>query len=246
MFNYVKNSSSALDNVGFGSSINGIPSSTQMDPVDREYIFPMNYNDNWISNSKFAVTVPNFGYYGQSLERTNLVDGWGTLILPNGSYNVLRVKSILNRVDTTFIDFIGFGSSIARPEEIEYKWLAKGEGVPLLKIITTFGLITSIEYKGDVISSIDELDIIEEVKLFPNPAKHFLTIDFKTQDTGNLTLKLKDVIGKDVALIYNNKIDVRNEKLTIDLSQYMIESGIYLLDFLIDGKKYRTEKLVIN
>jgi hypothetical protein len=52
VFNYVKNASSGYDNVGFGSNISGVPSSTQNIPVDREFEFPMNYNNNHISYSE--------------------------------------------------------------------------------------------------------------------------------------------------------------------------------------------------
>ena len=246
VFNYIKNSSSAYDNVGFGSKISGIPSSTQNLPVDREYVFPMNYNDNNISNSAFAITVPGFGYYGESLERIDTVDGWGSLTLPNGTYNVLRVKSILNKIDTTYIDQFGFGTTIPRPEEIEYKWLANGKSLPMLKIITVGGNVTQIEYQDDLFVGIVEQDLINSVNVFPNPAKNHVVIDFNANVAGNLKVNLKDVLGKDVAVIYNNKINSGKNKLVVNLAQYTIKSGIYFMNFIIDGELTTTQKIIIS
>ncbi|PJB14449.1 MAG: hypothetical protein CO118_08385 [Flavobacteriales bacterium CG_4_9_14_3_um_filter_32_8] len=246
VFNYIKNSSSAYDNVGFGSKINGVPSSTQNNPVDREYTFPMNYNDNHNSNSVFGMSVPTFGYYGQSVERIDTVDGWGTLTLPNANYTVLRVKSILHKIDTTYIDQFGFGTTIPRPEEIEYKWLAVGTGIPVLKIITNAGNVTQIEYQDiDLNVSVAEINEINGLKLFPNPAKNFITIDFESTIAGSVKVKLKDVLGKDIATIYTNNLAAGNNKLLIDLARHSIQSGIYFVELSIDNKEYFVQKLVI-
>ena len=245
VFNYIKNSPSAYENVGFGSNINGIPSSTQIDPVDREYTFPMNYNNNGISNSAYAITVPSFGYYGQKLERMDTVDGWGSLILPNGTHNVLRVKSILKRVDTTYLDLLSLGTIIPRPEEIEYKWLSAGKGMPILKVVTIAGLVTQIEYQDGFAVSIEEVNQINNVNLFPNPVKTHLIIDFRATLSGDLKINLKDLLGKDVGFIYNGKIISGNNKLVIDLTQYNFEAGVYLAEFVVEKQPYYSQKIII-
>lgn len=247
VFDFIKNSPSAYDNVGFGSKISGIPSSTQNDPVDREYEFPMNFNDNHISNSEYGMSIPGFGYYGQSLERVDTIDGWGSLTLPNGTYNVLRVKSILNKIDTTYLDALSLGTTIPRAQEIEYKWLALGTGIPVLKIVTNVGFVTQIEYQDIFINNISvvEFDKINRVKLFPNPTKNHLIIDFNASISGNLKMKLKNISGKDVAIVYNENITTGNKKLIIDLAHYSIKSGIYFVEFVMDGKQYYTEKIVV-
>jgi hypothetical protein len=247
VFNYSKNSSSAYDNVGFGSTINGIPNSTQNIPVDREYEFPMNYLNDKFSNSAFSISVPTFGHYGQTMDRNDTIDGWGSLILPNGTYDVLRVKSILNKVDTTYLDLLGFGATIPRPEEIEYKWLANGKGVPLLKVIMNAGQVTQIEYQDDqvVITAVIERNKIGNVTVFPNPTKNHLIIDFKATEPGYLKVKLKDILGKDVAIIYRENINFGSNQLMIDLTKYSIKKGIYFIEFLVDEKQSYTKKIVI-
>ncbi len=247
VFNYIKNSSSAYDNVGFGSNINGIPSSTQNIPVDREYNFPMNYGASNSSYSEFAISVPTFGHYGQTLDRNDTIDGWGSLILPNGTYDVLRVKSILNKVDTTYLDLLGLGTTIPRPEEIEYKWLADGKGLPLLKVITSGGVVIQIEYQDDplVVTSIVENNKIGDVTIFPNPTKNHLVIDFEANASGNLRVNLKDILGKEVVVLYTNQISSGKNKVLVDLTRHSIKQGIYFIDFIVDEKQYYTEKIVV-
>jgi hypothetical protein len=247
VFNYVKNSSSAYDNVGFGSKISGVPSSTRNLPVDREYEFPMNYNDNHISNSEFGITVPGFGYYGESMTRTDTVDGWGTVTTPYGTFNCLRVKSILEKIDTTYIDLISFGTTVNRPEEIEYKWLAAGMGVPVLKIVTTSGFVSQIEYQDSFRLNVGvaEMSMINHVTIYPNPVKSRLMIDYTAEINGKLTIKLKNILGKEVATIYQGNNETGNNKLAIDLTTYSIKTGIYFVEFLMDNQPYYVQKVII-
>ena len=247
VFNYFKNSSSAYDNAGFGSNINGIPSSTQNTPVDREYEFPMNYNNNHTVSYEYGTTVPGFGHYGQFIERIDTVDGWGSLTTPFGTFNCLRVKSILNKTDTTYISSLSFGTTIPRPQEIEYKWLSAAGGIPMLKIVTNAGVVSSIEYQDNFISlvNLDEINIINQVNLFPNPVKNYLVIDFNSSIAGNLKVNLTDISGKDVGLVYTDKVHAGENKLLIDLSQYTVKPGIYFMNMEIDGKGYYTEKIVV-
>lgn len=248
VFNFIKKSTTAYDNVGFGSKISSVPSSTRNIPVDREYEFPMNYNGNHISNSEFGITVPGFGHYGQSMTRTDTVDGWGSVTTPYGTFNCLRVKSILTKIDTTYIDLISLGTTIPRPQEIEYKWLAANEGVPVLKIVTISGNVSQIIYKDSLRLNvgITELKTLNEVNIFPNPAKSKLTISYTASVSGKVKINLKDILGKDIAVIYNRINPSGQNKLEIDLTQYSIKPGIYFVEMLIDNDKYYTEKIIVT
>lgn len=245
VYNFYKNSSSEYSNVGFGSNINGVPSSTRNIPVDVEYVFPMNYSDTNVSSSEFGVSVPTFGFYGQSLLRTDTVDGWGTLTTPYGTFNCLRVKSILSKIDTTYIDFVGFGTTVARPEEIEYKWLATGMSTPVLKIVTTGGNITNIEYQ-DSLSTVGVADLkqINSINFFPNPAKDYLSITFNSLKTSSINIEIKDINGK---IIGTESYAVTKGKniVLINLLKYHFTQGIYFIETTINEKKY-TEKFIFN
>ncbi len=248
VYNYTKNSSTAYDNVGFGAEIISVPSSTRNIPVDREYVFPMNYGDNHVSNSEFDITVPTFGFYGQTMERIDTVDGWGMLTTPYGTFNCLRVKSILNKVDTIYTASpIPFGITIPRPEEIEYKWLAAGMGVPVLKIVTSASLVTSIEYIDSLrLVGLPEYDVVNQLNVYPNPVKENLSINFYANSNKILKVVMNDLLGKNVATIYNGSVSTGNNSLNINMAQYSLNSGLYLLEFIVEGQLNATQKIMVE
>ncbi|MCB0402569.1 MAG: T9SS type A sorting domain-containing protein [Flavobacteriales bacterium] len=248
VYNYMKESSTALDHVGFGSKINSIPSSTQNNPVDREYVFPMNYNDNHMSSSEWGVSVPGFGHYGEYMDRIDTVDGWGSVTTPFGTFNCLRVKSVLHKVDTTYIDALFLGTTIPRPEEIEYKWLAAGMGKPVLKIVTTAGLVSSIEYQdmARVGVSVQEYVSVEGVSIYPNPVSDLLQLTFSTKESGNLTYRFIDLQGKELAVINHGEIQAGNQKIEIYPKKYIQSPGVYLLELNFNNEMPITKKVFIT
>lgn len=251
VFNYTKNSSSAYDNVGFGANINGLPASVQNTPIDKEYEFPMVYTNGTATTtslSEFELTVPGLGHYGQDMERITSVDGWGTLILPSGTHNVLRVKSILNKIDTIYATSpFPIGTTFPRPEEIEYKWLAASTGIPLLKVISNAGVVSQIEYQDEYIAPVSVINHskINNVTVFPNPVKNHLVIDYKSNVSGNLKVNLKDVLGKNVGVLYQNFSPKGTSKLILNLAQHSVKPGIYLIELTVNEKSYYTEKVVV-
>lgn len=247
VFNYIKNSSSAYDNVGFGSKINGLPSSTQNNPVDREYVFPMNYNDNHTSFSEYGITVPGFGHYGQSVERIDTVDGWGSVTTPYGTFNCLRVKSVLHKIDTTYIDLISLGSTIPRPEEIEYKWLAAGKGIPVLKIITTAGVVSSIVYQDSArVVSVPELANVQQVNIYPNPVVSLLNMDINVVSTTQAEFYLTDLTGKEITKMHQGYLTKGANHIVVNVEQLGISPGVYFIKLRSENKIQMIRKVVIT
>lgn len=169
VYDYYKSGASSYENVGFGATINGLPSSVQRNPVDQVYALPMDYADSSTSFSAFELNVPGIVFIRQEQNRTNEVDGWGTLSLPSGTHDVLRVKTTLDRVDSIYVNTLMFGFSLPEPQTIEYKWLAQNEHRPVLQITTVLGLVTSVQFSSSVVNSISA-EPYEEFKLFPNPS----------------------------------------------------------------------------
>lgn len=103
VYDYFKRDANGFDNVGFGANINGVPASVQRLPVDHVYELPLNYSDASTSPSTWEVEVPGVLFFRQEQVRDNTVDGWGTLYLPTDTFQVLRVKSVLNRTDSIYV-----------------------------------------------------------------------------------------------------------------------------------------------
>lgn len=145
VYKYYKESSSEFKEVGTGFTVNGIPLPFKYDEDDIIYRFPLEFGDSDSSTSSFSINIPGLGYYGSVKKRVNFVDGWGTLTTPFGTFEVLRMKTVINQHDSIYIDTLNFGLPI-NTETIEYKWLGKTFGRPLLKISKTGFLPAVAEY----------------------------------------------------------------------------------------------------
>jgi hypothetical protein len=237
--NFFKKSSSDLRQVGIGINLSGIPIPTFYNPVDRLYKFPLNYNNVDSSAGKFSIQIPTLGYYGANIKRKNTVDGWGTLTTPYGTFQTLRIKSVINRIDSLKLDtLLPFGFSFPRPTEIEYKWIAKSKKYPLLQVTTNillgFETIVSIEYQDSArtlgLSKIDEQ---------PNNS-----ITLLTGTEGQFSLKRNGRTKSDVYLFdINGKLVFQKQWQTQQLDESLPkEKGNYII-IIATGNTIQTFKL---
>lgn len=228
LFDYYKSNSVGYRNVGFGANLNGLPTSVQRDPVDWIYRFPLNYGDTDSSASHFQVSVPTLGFYGQDQFRRNEVDGWGTLILPADTFQVLRVKSRIARTDTIYISQFGFGFSIPEPETVEYKWLAQGMDEPVLQVTSVGGINTVVRFfyqPDDITTGIASVQPSERVRAWPNPVNSVLHLEGSVE--GTLDIIAAD--GRVLRTIPGSSLRAR----TIDVSD--LAPGLYTLRSKADG-----------
>jgi hypothetical protein len=186
VYQYYKNSGGVFSITGMGASINGVPLASQMNDTDVIYDVPVEFENTGESFSALAFEIPTFGSYGTDQHRTYAVDGWGTLVLYEDSYDVLRVRSVINATDTIYAEAFGFGFSFPRPESVEYKWLSPDYNVPVLEIITTGGTISSVLTRQMPVS-VNEVNNLN-VKVFPNPAAQFLQINSAVSGNGNIQI----------------------------------------------------------
>ena len=141
-FTFFKNSTSSYSDLGYAYTIQGVPLPAKYDNPDKLYQFPMTPGLTWSSTASFAISIPGIASYSTQRVRSNLVDGWGNLITPFGTFSTLRVKSTLAIHDSIYIDTLGIGFPLNR-NITEYKWLAKDEGIPVLQIDEEGPLVTA-------------------------------------------------------------------------------------------------------
>jgi len=226
VYNFYYNNNNDYHQSGFGSEINGIPLATPFTPHDIIYKYPVNFGNVDSSASGYEVSLPNLLYYGISKNRINEVDGWGTLITPAGTYNVLRLKSTIHEHDSVYLDTLGFGYGFNVPTQIEYKWLAQGEGVPVLQVYEVGGTVTSVMYKG-----INSVGISAPAKkdfsfnVFPNPVADILFVDFFMEKEGNAEIAVTDMKGSIVTTM-KKKVGAGDQRFLVNLPSG-IEEGTY-------------------
>jgi len=240
-YDFIQSFSDQYAIVGNAFKLNDVPSANPFEGKDVIYEFPLNFQDTYSSASSYDVQVPSFIEFYHSQVRTNEVDGWGKLYTPYGEWeNVLRVKSTIVANDSVVLLQGPFPFPFSFPSTtIEYKWLAKNIGIPVLHIITRessgFGggggqtAVTEVQYIDSInpgTYQIDQTGLMELEKngfvVYPNPAQGQLTV--LAQKVSNSAILVKDLQGR---LILSQPS--KGLETTLDLSS--LKAGMYTLEF---------------
>ncbi len=253
-YNFYKNATASYAMIGYGAqfSVIPVPIPLKYDNPDVMYKFPLNYNNTDSSVSKGSVSLPTLGYFGEKKNRKNLVDGWGTLTTPYGTFQVLRVKSVINVTDSLHLDTImTFPINITRAIT-EYKWIAKNIGYPLLTITetSTAGLPATKTYV--YVDSLRQFAGIEpikdisktELKLYPNPAKDQITIEYNLNTTAEVDISVYDLTGKKVKTLLKKEQNRGSYELPVNLLSDGFNKGIYFIKLNVDNNTI-VKKLVV-
>ncbi len=146
VFEFYKSSTASFSDLGYGVTVSGAPIPLKYDNPEIYYKFPLTYGNPMDSSlSSFSFGVPDLGYISTVRKRINVVDGWGTLTTPFGTFQTLRVKSEVYSHDSIYVDSLNYGTAIDR-HITEYKWLGANQRIPLLQI-NSEGLITTVTYR---------------------------------------------------------------------------------------------------
>src|SRR5574338_136633 len=70
---------------------------------------------------------------------------------------------------------------------------------------------------------------------YPNPFNPATTIDFNLPNSSNVSLKVFDVTGKEVASIINDFISEGKHSIFFDAAKYNLSSGIYFYTLAVNG-----------
>lgn len=252
-YDFFKESSAALNQIGVGYMMNGTPLPFIYKHPDVIYRLPMNYQNMDSCDFDFGLAVPGYGYYGQSGRRHNLVDGWGELKTPLGTYTALRVLSKVDITDTLYIqqDSTGFGFPIKRPTRYEYKWFAAGSKIPVLQIdamiinnqqVFTATFLDSL--RKDIIHiGIDEkVDQVLSLQVYPNPANEAFTLQYELGSNSPVKIALLDLTGKEVLQVANEREAAGMHQQCIPVNA--LSPGMYFLS-MVSGNHTQVQKLSI-
>lgn len=133
ILNFYKLNSSGFFQLGIGMTIQDQPVPLRYSSEDRIFKFPLEYGSQGSSSFSFEFPIPDLTFV-RNQDRTYRVDGWGKLITPSGTYEVIRVKTHLIYNDSVVI--FGTPSKIPPQHEFVYQWFAKEKGIPVLEIKT--------------------------------------------------------------------------------------------------------------
>ncbi len=244
VYNFYKEATASYAQVGIGAKFNNVPLPVKFDNPDVQLTFPLTYGEKDSCDFEFHLNIPALGYYGESKHRVNYVDGWGTIITPLDTFEVMRIRSEIDVHDTIFADTLGFGFANDH-KETEYKWYADTMGIPVMKITkrTGFGGATTAEYidKYPVPAGVSENNLLgEQLLVAPNPAIDCISLRFNAENKSEASVKIIDICGK---LVYSNCFHVANgiNNQHIDISGF--DKGIYFVT-LQNGQFSKVSKFI--
>ena len=146
MVGYHQYANGTYNQVGVGLTIAGFELPVVFDDVDEVHPVPLTVDATLESTAAYTIQVPEALTYAVDQTRYSEVDGYGTLLLPDGtSHEVLRLKSTVVSVDSIYIDLAGEGFAFER-ETVTYSWLGDG-GMPWMEVSTTFGIPSVVRYQ---------------------------------------------------------------------------------------------------
>jgi hypothetical protein len=253
---YYKSSSSSFRQIGLSfdfPQLLPISAPIIFSAADYIYRFPVAYGNIDSCDAAYGFPIPGIGYIGQDRHRVNVVDGWGTLITPLDTYQVVRMRTVLDITDTISLDTSGqTGFAIPRPTEIQYKWLAPGMKIPVLEIdCQIFGnaeVVTNIQYQDTLRDSLWQVSVLDHdpnspfVTVYPNPASELVNVLFQQHQSGDVQFILSDLSGKAVVNVVDRNANSSGIK-TFDVSA--LPAGIYLISVVSETGK-TVSKIVID
>jgi len=145
----------------------------------------------------------------------------------------------VHEYDSLYLDTLGIGVPIDM-DYIEYKWLAKGQKVPLLTATNNpFGLV--VEYVDSIrdISSgtPEEIQLIDNgLQLYPNPAKDKLTLNFFLEKAGSIKISIVGIDGVLLATYNEYRAQTGNVNMLLNLNSPGLTSGKYIVNVVTPNK----------
>ncbi len=241
-YSYYKVSPNALEAVGYVTPVP--PTDTAMivfDDFEQIVQFPYTYNDNFLDVFDGTNYVPGFGGLDFDGDIDFEADGYGTLILPTGTYNNV-VRYHFFREQTNYVS--GFPSNTQTKEQ--WAWVSADYRFWLLLMEENFdGFATTelIWYDKNPLSLVTGLHTEETsgISVYPNPVADEGNINLTWKQNEDATVSIYSMEGKLVFETNNNLISGVNP---IKISSLV--PGTYLLKIHSATEVYNQRIILVN
>ncbi len=252
MFFYIYDDNTVMEMLGYcGVFMAPDTSVIQLTPPQKQMTFPFTYNTTFSGQTKQVIQFPYSSPPVDSMKQvshisyTSLIDGWGNVTTPVGTYPSLRQKYTKYQIDSIFVHIIGtgwqFNGSPTLDTTIEYSWSSQHN--PFIATITTnwSGIVQSANYLFSSNLGVNEIqDISSALSVFPNPSNGKFTLEVLGDKEQMASLAIYNILGE---IIYTAPIQKQQTSNEIDLSNS--PKGIYFMK-IYDGMKIYTAKIIIQ
>ena len=213
---------SAYKTIGLGITTDFIDLPVIYEDEEELLPLPLTFGATLEGSSAFEVELPELLYYSTSQTAEIEVDAWGTLLLPSGSYECLRVKRSFVAQDSVNVPAADLGFSLPR-EGTVYEWYAAGEGMPVLSVQVLVGVPGIWQFKPEAAgpSGLSEPTVFA-VQATPNPAAVGTRIALQHGVNAPVSVRVHDAAGR---LVFSGILETNNG--TTFLPSESWETGAY-------------------
>lgn len=229
---YLSITENAVVTLGTGTEFGGFPVFSQEDN-DTVFVPPLTFGSQRVETN----TIPWGGDTVEVETTTETVDAFGTITLPHGIFDALRVNAytisrlyiggeLVDSLAYTTINFITkFGTLTV---ELEQDSPVSGNANIVDLTITVFGTPTAVE--DDNVTEIKSFTLEQN---YPNPFNPATVISYQIPEVNSgrtasvlVQLKVYDLLGREVATLVNKEQNPGKYQISFDGS--MLSSGMYI------------------
>lgn len=246
IYSYAYADASGAQSLGMAYPFISGPAIFKHTPPYRYMTFPATYGmsitDSTISTAEFAYPVPpaDSMKVKSVMHYTELIDGWGNVTTPSGTYACLRDIAIRNHVDSTFIRNSGVWTLYNAPVtkiDTFYFWYSNNQDFLVAEMQIQQNLPKQGFYLLSSVTGVTEPILNSEITVYPNPSNGIFQI--KSISSQINIIEITNVLGEKIYSAYINC-----DKAEIDLSNQT--KGVYFYKIKNEKETIETGKLIIN
>ncbi|MPM05353.1 hypothetical protein SDC9_51641 [bioreactor metagenome] len=255
MFGYLFANNDYAVALGARAKMDTIEIIMKYDPDDTLFTFPYTFGTTMESHPCGAFKL----FYGDSIDvglgniyvdsvritmcydKNTVVDGWGNVTTPVGTYQALRSSRVEIEEQEFAIYYMGMWIPVNTSSDttLVIEWNMKNTGVPLISVYAdpNDSSFTNIEWLTVSPSfGFNDIVVSNELNIYPNPVADEATISFDGDIPELITIT--DISGREII-----SFEVNNQtKMKIDVSD--IDPGIYFVLSAKRGQSYRTGRFI--
>ncbi len=239
---YYSATTTALSYYGYVQDSAGIVTSNQTNcPSQRLQNYPTTYSTTWSWSS--TVTVTNFGASNVGVQfsetGTDLVDAYGTVTTPEGTFPCLRIRRKFNillgffTITTYSYEFVDQNRTYARIDADEVS------NVPVPRSVSYYRQSSTTGVSDLLTSTPTGFQLFQN---YPNPFNPSTSIEFVLPREGSVELMVYSALGQEVGVLVNGWMSAGKHSATFNA--HNLPSGVYLYR-LNSGNHTESKKLLL-
>lgn len=211
--------------------------------------FPMTYNTNFSDNFSFSASLSGLTQNTSGVIN-GVVDGYGTLKTPTGTYTgVLRLKS---QTQQTVENIMPSGTVTNTQTIVNYSWFQPSIAHEIMSIITmtvtvpptsssVFYYTTTAPKNGAPVAISDINKEMPSFSVYPNPATQSFKVNFDKQKVNAITVR--NLLGK---TLFSKQISsFGNNEGIVEINSSKWAKGIYLVELNTANRSF-VQKIIID